>query len=200
MTVFENQTMRVDCLVAGAFENNIYIVSDIATGSAVIIDAAAEAERIISAVQGLHIFAVLTTHGHHDHVGAIPEVPRALGVPWRLHPADVGIAGLTPDEPLIDGSEITIGDLTLSVIHTPGHTPGSVSFALGPIIFTGDTLFPGGPGATRWDYSDFDQIMESLETKLFVFDDETTIFPGHGSSTTLGAERPHIPEWRERGW
>ena len=172
------------------------------------IDAAAEAPRILETCEGLAVQSVLTTHGHHDHLGALDDVTQALQIPWLLHPADIDIAGRTPDEPLRDGESIELGDVALHVVHTPGHTPGSVSFVFEPaeegdvyVLFSGDTLFPGGPGATRWDYSDFGQIMDSLEKKLFPrLPDDTVVHPGHGPSTTIGTERPHLGEWRARGW
>ncbi len=190
--------LRIDRLVVGPFENNVYIVSS--EGEAVIIDAAAEADRILAAVEGLHVVAVLTTHGHHDHIGAAAEVCGTLGVPFRLHPADTSIAGMETRAPLADGEMIRIGTATLTVAHTPGHTPGSTCVLSGRDLFSGDTLFPGGPGATRFPYSDFDTIMRSLDERLFTLDDATTVHPGHGPATTIGTERPHVEEWRARRW
>lgn len=200
--------LEITKLAVGPYDNDSYVVSCNDTSTAVVIDAAAEAERILEACRGLDVKSVLTTHGHHDHIGALDPVKDALGVPWYLHPADIDIAGRSPDELLTDGQMIQFGRVALHVIHTPGHTPGSVSFVFEPedqseihVLFSGDTLFPGGPGATRWDYSSFPQIMDSIEGKLFArLPDEALVHPGHGPSTTIGAERPHLGEWRRRGW
>ena len=156
------------------------------------IDAADEADRIIAACEGLEVQAILTTHGHADHIQAVDEVKAAFDVPFLLHPADREIAGRSFDGPLHDGQEYQVGTVNVHVLHTPGHTPGSVSFVVEPIIFSGDTLFPGGPGATRWPYSSFGQIMSSVEQKLMAYPDPTVVYPGHGSETTIGNERPHL--------
>ncbi len=185
---------------AGPFDNNVYVVASPRSGEAVIVDAAADPERITAACEGLTPRMVLTTHGHADHLGALDAVQDTFDIPFLLHPADTPIAGRSPDEPLADGQEIVVGDVAIHVLHTPGHTPGSVCFVVEPFLLSGDTLFPGGPGATRWDYSSFGQIMDSLERRLFVLPDATLVYPGHGEPTTIGEERPHLAEWRERGW
>ena len=196
----QDEAIRIAKLAVGEYDNNAYVVACARTGEAVIVDAAAEPEVILAACAEVDVRLVLTTHGHFDHLQALDPVTRALGVEWRMHLADVGIAERTPDEPLEHGDEIAVGDIALHVVHTPGHTPGSVSFVVEPFLFSGDTLFPGGPGATRWDYSDFGQIMDSIEQHLFVLPDTTVVYPGHGLGTTIGAERPFVPEWRARGW
>lgn len=198
--VHEDAHMRIAKFSVGDWDNNVYVVACVATGEAVIIDAANEASKILDTVDGLAVTRILTTHGHFDHLMALDEVKEALGVPWHLHPADIEIADRTPDELLADGEEIIVGNVAIHVIHTPGHTPGSVSFALEPIVFSGDTLFPGGPGATRWDYSSFGQVMDSIEERLMAYPDTTVVHPGHGDSTTIGAERPSLGTWRARGW
>lgn len=195
-------------LRVGPYDNASYVVSCRNTRKAVIVDAAAEAGTILAGCEGLDVQSIPTTHGHMDHIGALDAVKDALDVPWLLHPADTEIADRHPDRPLAAGDEIVFGDVALHVLHTPGHTPGSVSFVFEPsdgsdvhVLFSGDTLFPGGPGATRWDYSDFGQIMDSIEKELFTrLPDEAVVHPGHGESTTIGAERPHLDEWRDRGW
>lgn len=200
--------IEISKLAVGPYDNDSYVVSCQETGAAVVIDAAAEPEQILSACRGLDVTCIPTTHGHLDHIGALDPVKDSLDVPWLLHPDDVEIAGRSPDRPLEDGDEIVFGNIALHVIHTPGHTPGSVSFVFEPadesqvhVLFSGDTLFPGGPGATRWDYSDFGQIMDSLEKRMFPrLPDQTVVHPGHGDDTTIGAERPHLGEWRARGW
>ena len=198
-TIIATDRMSVGHLVAGAYENNVYLISCAATGKAVVIDAAADASRIIAGSAGLDVQSILTTHGHFDHIGAVDEVKTALNIPFRLHPLDGSIAGRPADDPITD-QPIVVGDLTISTSHTPGHTPGSVCFMVEGFLFTGDTLFPGGPGATRFEYSDFDLIIDSIETRLMTLPDATQFFPGHGDTSTIGTERPSLPEWIERRW
>jgi len=123
----------------------------------------------------------------------------ALGVPFRIHPADAATAGIDSDDPLSDGEEITVGTVTLATVLTPGHTPGSVCFTTGTCLFSGDTLFPGGPGATGGPV-EFVAIMASLRDRIFCLPDPTLVLPGHGLDTTIGTERPALPDWERRGY
>ncbi len=195
---YQGDTVTIRKFCVGSWENNVYVVSCNATGVGVIIDAAAEPDTIIGAATGLDIAAVLTTHGHFDHVGAAAAVAAELEVPWRLHPADAETFQLEPDDSLLPGT-FAVGAASLRMLHTPGHTPGSISFAVDGVLLSGDTLFPGGPGATRGPGADFSTIMDSLDA-LFALPADTLVLPGHGLDTTIGAEAPHAAEWRARGW
>ncbi len=188
----------VDKIVTGPLDNNVFLIVSAATGDSVIVDAASEAPRIVELAQGTNVRAVLTTHGHWDHVGATAEVASALAVPAYIGAEDLAISKLSEALPLEEGAFVA-GSLQLDVIATPGHTQGSRCIRVGSLLFTGDTLFPGGPGATQ-NAGHFAQIMNSLDTKLFTLDDTTTVLPGHGLDTTIGAERGSVEDWRSRGW
>ena len=197
--VYEGDGFTVSRIVVGQLDNNAYLIEDVATSDTLIVDAADEANRILDFVGDRAVVGVFTTHGHWDHHQAIPEVTHALDVPFMLHPLDAGIAAKRIDVETVSGA-MTIGSTEATVLHTPGHTPGSVCLALEGVVLTGDTLFPGGPGATRFDHSSFTTIIDSLEARLFVLPDETVVLPGHGDSTTIGTERPQLASWIERGW
>ena len=196
---YRDDTLAVRKVCVGSWENNAYVLACRSTGAAVVIDAAAEADRVVAATEDVEPLALLTTHGHFDHVGAAREVADRLDIPFYLNSADAQTFGLTPDAWLNSGP-IAVGELTLTAIETPGHSPGSVCFTIGGLLFSGDTLFPGGPGATSGPGADFTQIMASLEDRLFTLADNTLVLPGHGLDTTIGTERPHLLEWRARGW
>ena len=197
---YEDDVVRVRKVCVGPLENNVYIVACAVTGRAVIIDAADEADRIVAACADLEPVAILTTHGHHDHVGAATAVAERLGIPMKIHDADVALAGAGSWTSLTDGEVVTFGSTSITAIHVPGHTEGSTCFTSGPIVFSGDTLFPGGPGATGGDPDRFGRIMQGLRTSLFTMPDDTLVMPGHGLDTTIGEERPHLDEWQARGW
>lgn len=184
----------------GPMDNNVYLVRDTGSDQVLIIDAANDAERILSEVEGLDVVGIFTTHGHGDHWQALAPVADATGAPVWLHPGDADMVPRDADRAAEDGEAIAVGGAALRMLHTPGHTPGSTCLLLGSHLFTGDTLFPGGPGNTFGDPAAFAQIMDSLKSKLFELPDETWVYPGHGDDTTLGTERPSLPEWRERGW
>ena len=192
--------MRVDKVVVGPYENNAYVVRCKSSGKAVLVDAANEHELLVPLCKALGVRRVLTTHGHFDHIQAV-EACRDAGL-------DVGVAAedakMLPSYDFVidDEDVIEVGDLRLRAIHTPGHTPGSTSFLLEgePLLFTGDTLFPGGPGNTLFEGASFDQIIASIDRRLFTLPADLLVLPGHGLDTTLGTERPHLQEWVDRGW
>jgi hydroxyacylglutathione hydrolase len=206
-------TVRVDHVVtSGTFsldggtwdvDNNIWLVGD--DSEVVIIDAAHSSAPIIEAVAGRTVKAVLLTHGHNDHVTVAPELARTLDTPVKMHPGDRMLWDQThpgvPFEELEDGQKISVAGTDLVIINTPGHSPGSSSIyapELG-VLFSGDTLFSGGPGATGRSFSDFPTIIESIQTKIFTLDPSTKVNTGHGDSTAVGVESPHLEEWIKRG-
>jgi glyoxylase-like metal-dependent hydrolase (beta-lactamase superfamily II) len=192
----DGQTFEVD--------NNVWIVGDDA--ECVVIDAPHDVEAIAARIGDRRLVAVLATHAHDDHVRVAPELASRFGAPVALHPDDLPVWRLThpdrsPDRELADGQVIQVAGTDLHVLHTPGHAPGAVCFYAPALhtVFTGDTLFAGGPGATGRSFSDFGTIVESIRSRLLALPPETRVLPGHGESTTIGDEAPHLQEWIERG-
>ena len=199
---WSNSDAEIHRVVVGGYDNNVFVVRCRATGEAVLIDAANEHERLLELASSLGVRRVLETHGHFDHIGAVTEM-REAGYEVAVTAADAPMLREVGYDVFIDDAEvIEFGRLRLDAIHNPGHTPGSVSFKLAgaPVLFSGDTLFPGGPGATKFEGGDFDTIIRSIDDLLFALPDDTIVMPGHGLDTTIGTERPHLQEWVDRGW
>ncbi len=196
--------LSITKVAVGRMNNNAYVLES--SGSVLLIDAANDAATLLGLVPDGRIDTVVTTHRHPDHWQALAEVVAATGAETAAHPLDAGPLPLATTHLLEDGDTIGIGSQTLTAIHLVGHTPGSIALLwTGPDasshLFSGDCLFPGGPGNTRGDKANFTSLMDGLEEKVFGrLPDETWVYPGHGSDTTLGAERPHLLEWRTRGW
>jgi glyoxylase-like metal-dependent hydrolase (beta-lactamase superfamily II) len=189
-------------LVVGPYDNNVFVVRCIHTGEAVLIDAANEHEKLLELCRALGVTRVLETHGHHDHIQAVPAM-REAGYEVAVTADDAQmLKDVGYDVFIEDGQVIEVGRLRLEAILNPGHTPGSVSFKVhgAPLLFSGDTLFPGGPGATHFPGGDFATIISSIDTRLFTFPADTVVLPGHGADTTIATERPHLQEWIDRGW
>lgn len=188
--------LHVKKFSVGPYDNNVYVISS--NGVALIVDGANDAERILQEVEGVKVKAIIQTHCHFDHIQALERLASELRVPVFTHSSE---ARATPvrTEDLGEGDTIRIGDATVRVLHTPGHTPGSLCFVSEPFLFSGDTLFPGGPGNTDADPKRFAQVMTSLG-RLFSLPDETRVCPGHGLDTFIGRERPYVEVWRARGW
>jgi glyoxylase-like metal-dependent hydrolase (beta-lactamase superfamily II) len=194
-------------LAVGPMDNNAYLLRCTASGEGLLIDAANEADRLRELVrfEGPPVSAILTTHRHPDHWQALPETAEDAGAAIYAGDADADELSVAVDERLDHGDTIDVGELTLQIIGLRGHTPGSVAVLYrdpsgGPHLFTGDSLFPGGVGKT-WSPEDFSSLIDDVEARIFAeLPDETWFYPGHGNDSTLGAERPHLPEWRARGW
>ncbi|MFC0506238.1 MBL fold metallo-hydrolase [Micromonospora costi] len=192
----DGQTFDVD--------NNVWVIGDDA--ECVVLDAPHDVDAILRVVGERRVRAILATHAHDDHVRVAPALARATGAPVLLHPDDRVLWDLVhpdvpPDGPLRDGDTVEVAGTALRVLHTPGHSPGACSFHapdLG-VVFTGDTLFAGGPGATGRSYSDFGTIVESIRSRLLTLPPGTVVHTGHGDDTTIGAEAPHLDEWIARG-
>lgn len=193
--------LEIHKVVVGPMDNNVFVLRCRHTGDAVLIDAANEHERLLELARSLGVRRVLETHGHWDHIQAVPEL-RDAGYSVGVTSQDASMLD-SYDELIGDDEVIEVGNLRLRTIHTPGHTPGSICFAVEskPLLFSGDTLFPGGPGNTSFEGGDFDAIIESIDRRLFAkFAPDTLVMPGHGDDTTIGAESPNLEEWIERGW
>jgi len=197
--------LRVTKAAVGPMDNNAYLLRCAQTGEVLLVDAAAEPDRLLELLGQDRLARVVTTHRHRDHWQALPAVVAATSAPVAAHPLDAGGLPVPVAEPLSDGDEVRVGEAALRVIHLRGHTPGSIALLYdaggeGPHLFTGDSLFPGGPGRTT-SPADFASLMGDLEVKVFGrLPDATWVYPGHGNDTTLGAERPALPQWRARGW
>ncbi len=199
--IYTDDRAEIHQVVVGPMDNNVYVLRCRETGEAALLDAANEHDRLLELCRQLGVRTVLETHGHWDHIQAVPAV-RDAGY-------EVGVAGADAamldayDFVLEDESVVPVGRLRLHTILTPGHTPGSMCFQVegSPVLFSGDTLFPGGPGATKFPGGDFPTIIRSIDERLFSkLDADTRVLPGHGAPTTIGAERPHLQEWADRGW
>lgn len=207
-------TARIEHLVtSGTFsldggtwevDNNVWLVGD--DTEVVVIDAPHDADAIIDAVAGRRVLAIACTHAHDDHVRVAPELADRVGAPILLHPDDSELWALShpdrePDGSLVDNGSIEVAGTTLRVLHTPGHAPGAVCFHAPDLgaLFSGDTLFQGGPGATGRSFSDFPTIIDSIRDRLLTLSPETVVHTGHGDTTTIGAETPNLDDWIARG-
>lgn len=192
-------------LSVGPMDNNAYLLECRSTGALCLIDAANDADALLALVAGRPLDRVVTTHRHADHWQALAPVVAATGARTAAGAPDADALPVPVDERLTHGDEVAVGDVRLGVIALVGHTPGSVALHYAEPggrshLFTGDSLFPGGPGRTT-SPADFTSLMDDLEARVFApLADDTWIYPGHGNDTTLGVERPHVPEWRARGW
>ena len=195
---YQDDQVEITRVVVGPLDNNVFFPRCRETGEAVMIDAADEDELLVDLCRRLGVSKVLQTHGHGDHIQAVPAV-RGAGYPVGVAAED---AHRLPDHDflLVDEQVIEVGRLRLHALHTPGHTPGSMSFRIegSPVLFSGDTLFPGGPGRTDRG-GDFPTVIRSVE-RLFTLPPDTLVMPGHGADTTIGTEQPHLQEWIDRGW
>ena len=189
--------LRLERLELGSWETNAYIVTCLKTGDSVLIDAPAEADTIIKSLEGTEVKRILITHSHFDHTGALPELRSRLKVPVAAHAADASGLPYPPEILLNDGDVIPLGKLNIEVIHTPGHTRGGLCFRVGKYLMSGDTIFPGGPGNTGSPTA-FKQILKSIRDKILVLPDDTQIYPGHGSPTTLKKERGEFAAFSSR--
>lgn len=212
-TIEHRETSGTFSLDGGTWDvdNNVWVVGD--DQGCVVIDPAHDLDAVADAVGSRTVEKILLTHAHDDHAGLVVEAAGRFGAPIFLHPDEQPLWKLTHSEPapsfhrLTDGFQIPVGDATLTVIHTPGHSPGSVCFysqdlewnGASPVVFSGDTLFQGGPGATGRSYSDFPTIIASITDRLLVLPKDTVVLTGHGDSTTIEAEAPHRQEWIDRG-
>ncbi|OBG88255.1 Zn-dependent hydrolase [Mycobacterium sp. E136] len=191
----------------GPMDNNAYLITCSRTGETLLIDAANDAPVLLEVIEqhAPKLSLIVTSHQHFDHWQALEEVAKVTGAPTAAHQLDAEPLPVRPDRILAHGDTVEIGDLSFDVIHLQGHTPGSVALALDGAdeathLFTGDCLFPGGVGKT-WEDGAFDQLLGDVTRRVFdVYGDSTVIYPGHGDDTTLGTERPHLAEWKERGW
>jgi glyoxylase-like metal-dependent hydrolase (beta-lactamase superfamily II) len=199
--IWEDAACEVHRMVVGPVDNDVYVVRSKRTGDALLVDAANEHEALLEVCRTLGVRQVVETHGHWDHIQAVPAV-REAGISVAVTAAD---AAMLPSYDLLleDESVIEVGDLRVTTMATPGHTPGSMCFHVEgtPLLLTGDTLFPGGPGNTSFEGGDFDTIIRSIEDRIFSrFGGDTLVLPGHGASTTVGNESPHLQEWVDRRW
>ncbi len=206
--VRQTPDLVISKLAVSPMSNNVYLLTSRATGDQLLIDAADDAPTILDLVEagGGGLATIVTTHQHWDHVRALKAVAAATRAQTASGEDDADALPLPPDVRLRQGDTVRFGDIVLDVVHLRGHTPGSVALAYteagGSVhLFTGDSLFPGGVGNTKNEGQDFGTLIEDVTTRVFdVFGDDTWVYPGHGNDTTLAVERPHLPDWRERGW
>jgi glyoxylase-like metal-dependent hydrolase (beta-lactamase superfamily II) len=201
--------LTVTKVAVGPMDNNAYLLTCRETGEAVLIDAANDAATLLEVIGATPVTRIITTHRHWDHWQALAEVQAATGAEVVAHPDDAGELPVKVSTLVSNGDAVLVGSCEISVIHLRGHTPGSIALCYEaggqltsePHLFTGDSLFPGGPGNTERDPQRFAQLMDDLEERVFAqLPDGTWVYPGHGNDTVLGAERPHTAEWRARGW
>ncbi len=200
---YRDARLEVHKVVVGPMDNNVFVIRCRRTGEAVLIDAANEHEKLLDLCRTLNVGQVLETHGHWDHIAAVPQIREAGYHVHIAQPDAYMLENESYDEFIENESVIQVGDLRLHTLLAPGHTPGSMCFQVenSPLLFMGDTLFPGGPGATNFEGGHFPTIIETLDTLIFSrFAPETIVLPGHGDDTTIGRESPHLEEWAERGW
>ena len=199
---YDDSQIEIHKLVVGPVDNNVFVLRDKATGDAVLLDAANEHDKLLPLAERLKVRRVLETHGHWDHIQAIPQM-REAGYEVAVTAEDAPrLQEVGYDVFLEPETVIEVGRTRLHTILTPGHTAGSMCFLVegSPVLFSGDTLFPGGPGATSFPGGDFPTIIRSIDEKLFTLPADTMVLPGHGLDTTIGTERPHLQEWIDRGW
>jgi glyoxylase-like metal-dependent hydrolase (beta-lactamase superfamily II) len=201
--------LTITKVAVGPMDNNAYLLRCAQTGELALIDAANDPQTLLGLIGDGPLATVITTHRHWDHHAALRDVRAATGAVTVAHADDADGLPVPVSRPVRNGDAIDVGNARLSVIHLRGHTPGSIALLydgngeLGdqPHLFTGDSLFPGGPGNTEHDAARFNQLMTDLEERVFgQLPDGTWVYPGHGKDTDLGTERPHLPEWRARGW
>lgn len=202
--VHELSHLIISKLAVGPMDNNTYLLRCRATGQQLLIDAAAEPSRILDLVGPDGLQTIVTTHAHPDHWQALAEVRATTGARSVMHEIDAAVVGDLVDATVSDSDVIEVGECRLKVIHLVGHTPGAIALLYDdpegqPHVFSGDCLFPGGVGKT-WSDADFDSLFAGVRDRLFVLPDETWVYPGHGNDTTIGAERPSLPDWEARRW